>query len=423
MADRYPTNHIDSYRPKPHMTETELFDAYRNAVASFPEKFNKRSSFYLSVTAFIVTWDGDYDQEWYKEEMKWASRVLDVFEKTYHYKTERIVLDDKDINPVETLTKTIHNTTANKTNDDLVIFVYSGHGKQGDRDYRPDLKDVPEHMKTELEEEAELLLCGKNNYIPFNPFRKEVFDQAPFDALIIMDCCYASTAAIGQSGKELIAACPVGRTAPGGERGLLANICQILEHAAAQHEVYSTCQLYTALIERAWCLHRDGAPIMRETPIHTNLQPLQVPIILAPLAERGSDITQKASSMIYGPCTAKAILSVDLEEGQRLSSDSMRRFIQHLKLDNYVQVLNVFQTKSTLAIFEVTIDLWYCLQPHPAIQLLALSRPERLPEIVSPDITVATAVQQDIPASHGSQATLVMRSGNVPKKTSDSPTK
>lgn len=402
------------------MTEAELVEAFQNATSSFPEKFKKRSSFYQSVTAFVVTWDGDHDQEWYNEEMKWASRMLDVFGKTYHYKTERIVLDDKDIDPVATLTKTIHNTTANKTNDDLVIFVYSGHGKQGDRDYRSDLKDVPEHMKTELEEEAELLLCGKNNYIPFNPLRKKVFGHAPFDALIIMDCCYASTAAIGQSGKELIAACPVGSTAPGGERGLLANICQILEHAAAQHEVFSTCQLYTALIERAWCLHRDGAPIMRETPIHTNLQPFQVPIILAPLAERGSSINQKASSMIYGPCTAKAVLSVDLEEGQQLSAGLMRRFIQRQKLDKYIKVLDVFQTKSVFAIFEVTIDLWYCLQPHPAIQLLALKRPERLRDIDPPDTVLATAVQQDLPASHDSQTTLVMRSGNVPKKTPES---
>lgn len=395
MADRYPTNPIDSYRPKPHMTEAELVEAFKSAVSSFPEKFNKRSTFYQSVTAFVVTWDGDFDPEWYKEEMKWAQRMLDVFAKTYHYKTERIVLDDKDINPPATLTKAIHDATANKTENDLVIFVYSGHGKQGDRAYRSDLKDKPEHLKTELEEEAELLIAGKNNYMPLNPFRKEVFDNAPYDVLLIMDCCYASTAAIGQSGKELIAACPVGSTAPGGERGLLANICQILEHAAAEHEVYSTCQLYAALIERAWCLRRDGDTILRETPIHTNLHQFQVPIILAPLAERGSEMNQKPSSMIYGPCTAKVVLSVDLNEGEHLSAVSMGRFIQGLKLDNYIKVLNVFQTKSLLVIFEVTTDLWYCLQPHPAIQLLALTRPERLRDIPvdPPDTILASATQ------------------------------
>lgn len=417
MADKYPTNHIDSYKPKPHITEAQLVEAFQDATSSFPKTFKTRSTFYQSVTVFIVTWDGDDDEHFYELEMQWTNRMADVFAKTYHYKVERVILLDKDINPLETLSQIVQNVTANKTNDDLVIFVYSGHGKQGDRDYRSDLKNVPEHKKTELEEEAELLLAGRNNHLPFNPFRKEVFDNAEFDALIIMDCCYASTAAIGQSGKELIAACPVGSTTPPGERGLLANICQILEHAAADHQILSTCQLYSALIERAWCLHPDKRPILRETPIHTNLNQYQVPIILAPLAE--NDFTRKAPSMIYGPCTAKVILSMDVKDGQHTSKELMRRFIDHLKLDRQIRVVDVFQTDSALAIFETTIDLWYCLQPHPAIRLLALSRPDELRKIDPPNTLLATEAQ-DIPGFDGSQTVLAMRQGNAPKPSGSS---
>lgn len=198
MADKYPINCIDSYGPKTHMTEAQLCENFQNAVSSFPEAFKKgdseldhhwrfsptspkttsnsqsttnpssdihsravttRSCFYRSVNVFMVTWDGDYNQKWYDEEMKWASRKLDILAKTYHYKTEHIVLDDKDINPIETLTKIVQNAIANKTKDDLVIFVYSGHGKQGE--YLSDRKDIPEDIKAELGEEAELLLCGK----------------------------------------------------------------------------------------------------------------------------------------------------------------------------------------------------------------------------------------------------------------------
>lgn len=417
MADQNPTNRIDSYRPKPHMTEAQVLKAFQDATSSFPQSFDRRASSYSSVTVFIVTWDGDHDRDWYEVEMKWTKRMADVFSKTYLYNVERVVLLDKDINPQDTLLKTIQNVTANKTEADLVIFVYSGHGKQGETDYRSDRKDLPEHMKTELREEAELLLCGMNNYLPFNPLRKQLFDNAIFDVLIIMDCCYASTAAIGQTRKELIAACPVGSTAPTGERGLLANICQILEHAAAEHEVLSTCQLYTSLLERAFCLHPDKNPILRETPIHTNLNPFQVPIILAPLAE--GKFTQRNPAMVYGPGQVRAVLSVNLESNEQLSKYQLRQAIEGFKsqIRGHVQVSNVFQTKSALVIFETTTDLWYCLQPHPAIELLALERPESPRKIEPPN----TILAHEVPAYDGSQTVLAMRpAGNVPEPSGSS---
>lgn len=264
-------------------------------------------------------------------------------------------------------------------------------------------------MRTEVVDESELLR-GINNHLPFNLFRKTVFDNADFDALIIMDCCYASTAAIGQTRKELIAACPVGGTARAGERGLLASICQILEHAAAEHEVLSTCQLYTSLLERAFCLHHDKSPILSQTPMHTNLNPFQVPIILAPLAE--GKFTQRNPSMIYGPGQVKAVISVNLESNEQLSKYQVRKAIENSKrnLRDHVRVSNVFQTKSALAIFETTIDLWYCLQPHPAIELLALERPETLRKIEPPN----TILAHDVPAYDSSQTVLSMRpAGNI----------
>lgn len=85
--------------------------------------------------------------------------------------------------------------------------------------------------------------------------------------------------------------------------------------------------------------------------------------------------------MIYGPNVAKAVLSVHLREGQHLSTETMWRYIDRLKIYKYHKALDVFKT---------TIDLWYCLQPHPAIQLLILSQPKKLRKIDHPDTILAT---------------------------------
>lgn len=111
------------------MTEAQVLKAFQDATSSFPQSFDKRACSYSSVTVFIVTWDGDRDQDLYDLVMKWTKRMADVFSKTYLYKVERVVLLDKDKDPNKTLVETIHNATADKTEADLVIFVYSGHGQ------------------------------------------------------------------------------------------------------------------------------------------------------------------------------------------------------------------------------------------------------------------------------------------------------
>ena len=103
---------------------------------------------------------------------------------------------------------------------------------------------------------------------------------------------------------------------------------------------------------------------------------------------------------------------MDLKDCQHLNAESMRRFIQHLKLDVHVTVLNVFKTKSVMVFFEITIDLWYCLQPHPAIQLLALSRPDRFLDMDPPNTILAIAG----PGRYSSFARVTDSTGNAPGK-------
>ncbi|KAK7935858.1 hypothetical protein PG985_001353 [Apiospora marii] len=379
------TNPRDAWRSPTRLHDgTDLTRRIDNARSTFPNDFSPE--YYKRVLVFMVGWDKDEDPEFLANEFKYSGRLRKIFSDRYGYKTYRHILRLEDQNAVDTLAKSFEQKTREVGKDALVIFIYSGHALKGQRTLK-DQQTVIEHGDDELN-----LVCqGPSdacNQVNFNSFRKTYIDSLPNDCLMLMDCCYGSTAAIGRGSKECIAACPVEGETPSGPRSFTSNLAFLLEAARNNNMVYTTNTLFHDLVERTFRLDPNSmhnpaydkyfdkpVPFLRELPLHTNLNPGRLPIELAPIRDnqRSRDERRK---LVASPGISRrgvsAILEVHFEDARETLD---REGLQELLSRRYrgrVNVRDLFHTKSSIAIIEMDIPIWYCLQPHPAIRLMCL---------------------------------------------------
>ncbi|WAO86980.1 Hypothetical protein NCS54_00427400 [Fusarium falciforme] len=142
-------------------------------------------------------------------------RVRDLFQQSYGYDVELLVIQMQDPNPDATISFNLGRLLSGLKEGDLAIFYYIGNGDQGG----------------------------------FQEVRAQIIDPSPADVLILLDCCVAPGIGIGYR-KELIAASAFDRTTEYSPSGFTDALVQQLQHAIDNRHILSTAQLYNRLATR-----------------------------------------------------------------------------------------------------------------------------------------------------------------------------
>ncbi|KAK3691818.1 hypothetical protein LTR37_018417 [Vermiconidia calcicola] len=160
-------------------------------------------------------------------------------------------------------------------NNELLIVVYSGHGRCDEQDVPRKLKWTPTSSGSPI--------------IEWNDIRNNILFSGEKDTLLILDCCYAEAAykAVYTARKDILAACAGNFTTPGPGPG---SFTDLLMKAAGSFSSLFTVQ---ALLEKIRALRPTKDPCYWFLPAQPTHE-----IYLTPVTSSGPPVTGKL------PCTA-----------------------------------------------------------------------------------------------------------------------
>ncbi|KAM0429587.1 hypothetical protein ACHAPT_006183 [Fusarium lateritium] len=240
-----------------------------------------------------------------------AVRVRDLFQCSYRYDVELLVLKISDPDPAATLSFNLRRMLDDLGEDNLAVVYYIGQSKQS-------TDAIPDLLLT-----ANALPGGPSRFIDFQEVRTRIIDPSPADVLILLDCCSAAGGTIGHR-KELIAASAFDGITQTGPESFTSTLVQQLQHAIDNRHILSTAQLYS----RMATLHMvmpNGTPLLNAMPYFLqNSGEGRTPIMLAPRVEIRSVFPSLPMAMVF--------------------------------------------------IIVVTLDVWYTLRAHPAISFIGFER-------------------------------------------------
>jgi hypothetical protein len=262
----------------------------------------------------------------------------------------------------------LHLILSDLQEDDLAIVYYIGHG--------------------ESHANEALLLCptlatDEQPPVSFIRVRRETIDRAKADVLILLDCCYASGAAIGE-GKELIAATAYGSTAYNGPKSFSSNLIQQIQHTATTKQILTTPQLYARLATKPFILDANGQPELASTPIHVqNYDTHRMPIYLAPLFPSSGWVAARHPLIFAQP--VNVLLGVHLADANHANLQEMRWWLTRSRPDSVhrVELVNLVPSNAAILFVKMALDVWYSLKDHPAISFIAFERNLHLPMTTS----------------------------------------
>ncbi|KAK7957288.1 uncharacterized protein PG986_006510 [Apiospora aurea] len=212
------TNPRDPTRTGPRLLNyDDLGDRIKSARRRYPLEFP--DEYYEAVHVFMVGWDVDREEGWLEEQRRQTSRLKAIFRDRYGYVTHRHTTKIDDGRAEANLSRAFKELTdglgGKKT---LIIFFYAGRGTLFEEPL-PGIRETPDL----------LVYCGDKNGnlsapVSLGHFRENCVANLEHHVLILLDCCYGTTAEVGPGSKELIAASGKDRTAVQGKRGFTANI-------------------------------------------------------------------------------------------------------------------------------------------------------------------------------------------------------
>ncbi|KAK4890177.1 hypothetical protein LTR27_011059 [Elasticomyces elasticus] len=161
-----------------------------------------------------------------------------------------------------------------RSNNELLIIFYSGHGSAGD-------PNDPKGGRAGLEWSA--TERSNSPSLPWTPIQNELLMKASQDVLLILDCCYAGSALKSpatNSRKELLAACGWESETISGSTSYTANL---IRHLRGMSGAFEACDLHSRL-----ATSHATRKALRYTPLWTELGGnSRRHVVLTPLGERG----------------------------------------------------------------------------------------------------------------------------------------
>ncbi|UPK90772.1 hypothetical protein LCI18_001707 [Fusarium solani-melongenae] len=286
-----------------------------------------------------------------------ARRVRDVFQQSYGYDVELLVIQMQDPDPDATISFNLGRLLSGLKEGDLAIFYYIGNGDQGD----------------------------------FQEVRAQIIDPSPADVLILLDCCVAPGIGIGHR-KELIAASAFDGTTEYSPSGFTDALVQQLQHAIDNRHVLSTAQLFNHLATRHLATQflaiQGRIPQLDAMPYFLqSSRESQAPIMLTPNVAYESWTTGAVLPIFQRPVIV--VLHVHLRDAQTATLNQLGQWLleNHQHNIDKMEIKSVFPSlpKGAITIMRVTLDIWYTLRYDPAISFIGFEESDN-PAIHNPPV-------------------------------------
>ncbi|KAL8941025.1 MAG: hypothetical protein Q9211_001991 [Gyalolechia sp. 1 TL-2023] len=299
---------------------------------------------YTTVGVLMMHWDND-DIGVEPLEQDLAT----VFSELYNFNVETFVIPShpQTGNVMNIMNRRLMDFTARYEGPrSLLIYVYSGHADAGP----PPLYDqCVWHGTTAIP----LSHCPKLNWAAnrVNP------DNAEGDTLYILDCCYATTAAIDKSDNEyLVSASMESQAGAALHNSFTKRLINLLKESAGAPQ--SVVSIHATLIANMKSTNAG----MEATPIHIGGKS-KPSIVLERLAKTPKDVQAVKMSDTTG--AGKILISVALQgqasipDAQHFEDWLLSKMPPNLAS---VKVEAVFQASSQIVLFTVPVEVWDCLE-------------------------------------------------------------
>ncbi|KAL8644008.1 MAG: hypothetical protein Q9210_007469 [Variospora velana] len=251
--------------------------------------------------------------------------------------------------------------------------------------------------------------------IDFSAAKSACLDSSPADTLYLLDCCYGTTAAIGEGKEFLASGAKEPRTPGSGCLSFTHALTQELEHALVSNRFVTAAQLYYLTLLQAW---RGGG--LEQTPVHVETQnPAlmrrrtydpdhentmdgsrpRTSIFLAPLGTTASlggspsaPLLAKTSTQLGTQGTdLRVLLSVRLQDTDSHTIRQLRQWMQAQQLPLQIPDIGgisfehaVASSSTTCVIpFVIPVPIWYCMWNHAAISFISHVHWPELPQLES----------------------------------------
>lgn len=234
----------------------EFFDHLNRAAKSALPRLSRR---YANTFVLLLRWeDDDLGTEREINELEY------VLQHIYHYHTERHLIPSYDsTNQLEYTLNDFRRAHDNESN--LLILYYGGHGSLESH------KDRPSRSIWRAN------ITGDSSLVWSDP--QGVLERAKSDAVFILDCCFAATAARCAGSKEGLWACCSDVTTTGvNDNSFTRNLIEELKSLSASR--FDVTMLHARLMKR---YGRPGPHMLLTEPWYTYLGDIAIPSVeLAP---------------------------------------------------------------------------------------------------------------------------------------------
>ncbi|KAJ4307545.1 hypothetical protein N0V84_012655 [Fusarium piperis] len=319
--------------------QTAITDACRNYYGD-----SSRNRLYDKMRVLAVHWEADGSSGLCIGNL--ARRVRDLFQRSYGYAVELLSIRADDADPDATISHNLHRMLHDLKEDDLAIVYYIGHGDQA---------TSPNGLQY-LALTPTAFPGRPSQQINFQEVRTRLIDPCPANVLILLDCCSAAGAGIGNR-KELIAASAFDGVTRGGPDGFTSILVQQLQHALDNRHIMSSAQLYNRMATQ-----------------HLNPNTTQMPIMLAPNFAHEQWTPGPVNPLFQSPVSV--VLHVHLRDANEATLSQIKNWLLVNRPHNVarVEIKAVIPSFSMIFIIRVTLDVWYSLRSHRAISFIGFEK-------------------------------------------------
>lgn len=190
--------------------------------------------------------------------------------------------------------------------------------------------------------------------------------------LFLLDCCHAGGTAIGAR-KELIAACAIETTtkAPG-YHSFTSALVQELEHASTTGKYLTAAMLYRNLLQKTFDGTLDTSPVHAELSAESRTSILLIP---------GPSLQLATPASWPNNIPISVVLDVQLRDATTNVVEQLTSWLTKSKpyCVEKVKFRTSWNSRSRTVVFDIPVEVWYCLESHAAISFLDFRFPEPTP--------------------------------------------
>jgi len=155
-------------------------------------------------------------------------------------------------------------------------------------------------------------------------------------------------------------------------------VTQELNHAINSKCFLTVAQLYGKLVQKTWS-KGEGTLELDRMPVHAQLWPgPRTSIYLVPHITPSGAEHSAAANLNNIPSlndSIRVFLSVSISDGNTYTLDDVASWLTLNKPSGVqsveVKMLSTYATSACELVFFIPVEVWYCLESHPAIKFLA----------------------------------------------------